>query len=96
LGRLFGNYGRIRPVEPFGKMSSQSLKSDVSSSWGVTCRPTLLFVVAFALNVTPHEVVHVITSLNVVADGELGIFRRRYAPKPTSPHHFADFYRSNV
>jgi len=43
-------------------MSSQPYKSDVSPSWGVTCRPTLLFVVAFALNVTPHEVVHAITS----------------------------------
>jgi len=43
-------------------MSSLPLKSDVSSSWGVCCRPTLLFVVAFALNVTPHEVVHAITS----------------------------------
>ena len=43
-------------------MSSQPLKSDVSSSWGVSCRPTLLFVVAFALNVTPHEIVHAITS----------------------------------
>jgi hypothetical protein len=30
--------------------------------WGVICRPTLLFVVAFALSVTPHEVVHAITS----------------------------------
>ena len=43
-------------------MSSQPLKSYVSSSWGVSCRPTLLFVVAFALNVTPHEIVHAITS----------------------------------
>jgi hypothetical protein len=43
-------------------MSSQPPKSDVSSSWGVSCRPTLLFVVAFALNVTPHEIVHAITS----------------------------------
>ncbi len=43
-------------------MSSQPLKYDVSSSWSVSCRPTLLFVVAFALNVTPHEIVHAITS----------------------------------
>jgi hypothetical protein len=43
-------------------MSSPPLKADVSPSWGVACRPTLLFVVAFALNVTPHEVVHAITS----------------------------------
>ena len=41
-------------------MSSQPLKSDGSSRWGVSCRPTLLFVVAFALNVTPHEIVHAI------------------------------------
>lgn len=43
-------------------MSSQPPKSDASSSWGVSCRPTLLFVMAFALNVTPHEIVHAITS----------------------------------
>jgi len=43
-------------------MSSQPLTSDVSSSWGASCRPTLLFVVAFALNVTPHETAHAITS----------------------------------
>jgi hypothetical protein len=43
-------------------MSSQPPKSDVSTSWGVSCRPTLLFVVAFALNMTPHEIVHAITS----------------------------------
>jgi hypothetical protein len=43
-------------------MSSQPLKYDVSSRRGVSCRPTLRFVVAFALNVTPHEIVHAITS----------------------------------
>ena len=43
-------------------MDSPRLKSDVSLSWGVACRPTLLFVVAFVLNVTPHEIVHAITS----------------------------------
>src|SRR5271154_1196075 len=43
-------------------MNSQLAKSDVSHSWGVAFRPTLLFVVAFALNVTPHEIVHAITS----------------------------------
>jgi hypothetical protein len=43
-------------------MSGQPLKSDASPSWGVACRPTLLFVVAFALNVTPHEVIHAVTS----------------------------------
>jgi hypothetical protein len=43
-------------------MNSQPPKSDVSHSWGVVCRPTLVFVVAFALNVTPHEIVHAITS----------------------------------
>jgi len=43
-------------------MNIPPAKSDVSNVWGVTCRPTLLFVVAFALNVTPHEIVHAITS----------------------------------
>jgi hypothetical protein len=37
-------------------------ESDILHIGGVACRPTLLFVVAFALNVTPHEVVHAITS----------------------------------
>ena len=43
-------------------MTAPPLKSDVSPNWGAACRPTLLFVIAFALNVTPHEVVHGITS----------------------------------
>ena len=43
-------------------MNSQPTKSYASNTWGITCRPTLLFVVAFALNATPHEVVHAITS----------------------------------
>jgi hypothetical protein len=34
----------------------------VSKTWGGACRPTLLFVVAYALNVTPHEIVHAPTS----------------------------------
>jgi hypothetical protein len=54
--------GKIRPVASFGKMSSQPLKSDVSSGWGASCRPTLLFAVAFALSMTPREVAHAITS----------------------------------
>jgi hypothetical protein len=44
------------------KMNSQLAKSDVSHSWGLACRPTLVFVVAFVLNVTPHEIVHALTS----------------------------------
>src|ERR1700732_3211277 len=43
-------------------MNSQSAKSEVSPTWPVACRPTLLFVVAYALNVTPHEIVHALTS----------------------------------
>jgi hypothetical protein len=31
------------------------------SVWGITCRPTFLFVTAFALSVSPHEAVHAIT-----------------------------------
>jgi len=42
-------------------MNSQLPKGDFSHSLGVACRPTLVFVVAFALNVTPHEIVHAIT-----------------------------------
>ncbi|MGA3373985.1 MAG: hypothetical protein ABSC48_19760 [Terracidiphilus sp.] len=29
--------------------------------WGVACRPTFVFVAAFALSITPHEAVHAIT-----------------------------------
>lgn len=45
-------------------MNSQSTKllSNAPNIWGVVCRPTVLFVVAFALCVTPHEAVHAITS----------------------------------
>jgi hypothetical protein len=42
-------------------MNSQPIKSSASNTWGIACRPTLLFVVAFALNATPHEIVHAIT-----------------------------------
>jgi hypothetical protein len=43
-------------------MNIQLSKGDFSHSLGVACRPTLVFVVAFALNITPHEIVHAITS----------------------------------
>jgi hypothetical protein len=33
-------------------------KSEVLRTFGIAARPTLLFVAAFALNVTPHEAVH--------------------------------------
>lgn len=47
------------------RMNSQPLKSAVTHTWGVACRPTLLFVVAYALNVTPHEFVHALTSYSL-------------------------------
>jgi hypothetical protein len=43
-------------------MNIQPPKRDARHRLGVACRPTLLFVVAYALNVTPHEIVHAITS----------------------------------
>ena len=46
-------------------MNSQNAKSEVSPTWTVACRPTLLFVVAYALNVTPHEIVHALTSYSL-------------------------------
>jgi len=46
-------------------MNSQLDKSDVSHTWGIAFRPTLLFVVAYALNVTPHEIVHALTSYSL-------------------------------
>src|ERR1700722_20025873 len=42
-------------------MNSQPPKSGLLHTWGVTFRPTLLFIVAYALNVTPHEFVHALT-----------------------------------
>jgi hypothetical protein len=47
---------------PTDEQQFLSTKSSTWNTWGVACRPTLLFVVAFALNITPHEVVHGITS----------------------------------
>ena len=45
-------------------MNSQStqLPSNAPGAWGVACRPTLLFVAAYALSITPHEAVHALTS----------------------------------
>jgi hypothetical protein len=45
-------------------MNSQSpqSQSNVPNAWGVACRPTLLFVAAYALSITPHEAVHALTS----------------------------------
>jgi len=42
-------------------MNSQSLESSLLHTRVVTFRPTLLFIVAYALNVTPHEFVHALT-----------------------------------
>jgi hypothetical protein len=46
-------------------MNNQITESAVSQTWGVVCRPTLLFVLAYALNVTPHEIVHALTSYSL-------------------------------
>jgi len=46
-------------------MNSQPHKSDASHTLATACRPTLLFVVAYALNVTPHEIVHALTSYSL-------------------------------
>jgi hypothetical protein len=36
----------------------QSLPSSTLSSWGAACRPTLLFIAAYALSMTPHDAAH--------------------------------------
>lgn len=36
--------------------------SDERNPWGVACRPTLLFLSAYALSITPHEAVHALVS----------------------------------
>lgn len=46
-------------------MNSQPRESGVSHTWGVAFRPTLLFVAAYALNVTPHEIIHALTSYSL-------------------------------
>jgi len=45
-------------------MDSQSAHSpsNVPNVWGAASRPTLLFVVGYALNITPHEAAHAATS----------------------------------
>src|ERR1700730_10391421 len=52
------------PQVPLIIMNSQSTQSpsNVPNAWGVACRPTLLFVAAYALSITPHEAVHALTS----------------------------------
>lgn len=52
------------PQVPLIIMNSQSAQSpsNVPNAWGVACRPTLLFVAAYALSITPHEAVHALTS----------------------------------
>ena len=53
----------LLPVNPWlVKSQSTQSPSNAPSSWGVACRPTLLFVAAYALSITPHEAVHAITS----------------------------------
>jgi hypothetical protein len=52
------------PQVPLIVMNSRSPQSppNVPNAWGVACRPTLLFVAAYALSITPHEGVHALTS----------------------------------
>jgi hypothetical protein len=47
------------------QMTNHSHNPDVPHTWAVASRPTLLFVVAYALNVTPHEIVHALTSYSL-------------------------------
>ena len=46
-------------------MNSQLPESDAPHTGGITFCPTFLFVVAYALNVTPHEIVHALTSYSL-------------------------------
>src|ERR1700732_2534615 len=45
-------------------MTSPSIQSpsNVPNAWGLACRPTLLFVAAYALSITPHEAVHALVA----------------------------------
>jgi hypothetical protein len=42
------------------KIQSTQLRSEALGTFGVAIRPTLLFVAAFALNLTPHEAAHAV------------------------------------
>jgi|SRR5579875_1534233 len=44
---------------------SRQSPSNEPNVWGIACRPTLLFVAAYALNITPHEAVHALTSYSL-------------------------------
>jgi hypothetical protein len=61
--------------------SSQS-PSNAPNTWGIASRPTVLFVAAFALNITPHEAVHAITSYLLGFNSTL--FQMWVNPDPTS------------
>jgi hypothetical protein len=52
------------PLIITNSQSTQS-PSNVPNAWGVACRPTLLFVAGYALNITPHEAVHALTSYSL-------------------------------
>src|ERR1700686_3149327 len=57
--------GESRHAIAFSLMHRQMPQPEVVPTWTVACRPTLLFVVAYALNVTPHEIVHALTSYSL-------------------------------
>jgi hypothetical protein len=65
-------------------MNRQSIRSpsNAPGAWGVACRPTLLFVAAYALSITPHEAVHAITSY-VLGFGST-LFQMWVDPDPAS------------
>ena len=44
------------------KIQSTPLRSEALGTFGIAIRPTLLFVAAFALNVTPHEAAHAVAA----------------------------------
>jgi membrane-associated protease RseP (regulator of RpoE activity) len=44
------------------KVESLTSTTATPATFGVAVRPTLLFVAAFALNITPHEVVHALVA----------------------------------
>jgi hypothetical protein len=59
-------------------MNNHSHNPEVSHTWAVASRPTLLFVVAYALNVTPHEIVHALTSYSLAFN--FTVFQTRLNP----------------
>jgi hypothetical protein len=83
-GTRQGSQYNVRFARLLMTMNSQSTQSpsNVPKAWGIAYRPTLLFVAAYALNITPHEAVHALTSYGLGFSSTL--FQMWVNPDPAS------------